>query len=97
MKHLTASQLTVLLRPVVSSHHPSSMLTISKGNIEVGNCRWTYFLDPDRQVGEEEVVVEPGDQISPSVARSALARVAEEASRQPMLVRRLARKHQVMQ
>ena len=47
------------------------------------------------QVGEEEVVVEPGDQISPSVARAALARVAEEASKQPMLVRRLARKHQV--
>ena len=47
------------------------------------------------QVGEGEVVVEPGDQISHSVARAALARVAEEASRQPMLVRRLARKHQV--
>ena len=39
--------------------------------------------------------MEPGAQISPSVARAALARVAEEASRQPMLVRRLARKHQV--
>ena len=48
------------------------------------------------QVGEGEVVVEPGDQISHSVARAALARVAEEASRQPMLVRRLARKHQVV-
>ena len=47
------------------------------------------------QVGEEEVIVEPGDQISPSVARAALDKVAEEASRQPMLVRRLARKHQV--
>jgi len=56
------------------------MLTISKANIEVG---------------EGEVVVEPGDQISHSVARAALARVAEEASRQPMLVRRLARKHQL--
>ena len=42
------------------------------------------------------MVVEPGDQISHSVARAALARVAEEASRQPMLVRRLARKHQVV-
>ena len=41
------------------------------------------------------MIVESGDQISPSVARAALARVAEEASRQPMLVRRLARKHQV--
>ena len=41
------------------------------------------------------MVVEPGDQISPSLARAALARVAEEASKQPMLVRRLARKHQV--
>ena len=39
--------------------------------------------------------VEPGDQISPSVAKAALARVAEEASKQPMLIRRLARKHQV--
>ena len=41
------------------------------------------------------MIVEPGDQISPSVARAALDKVAEEASRQPMLVRRLARKHQV--
>ena len=58
-------------------------------------CWDTNFEHPDCQVGEEEVIVEPGDQISPSVARAALARVAEEASRQPMLVRRLARKHQV--
>ena len=54
-----------------------------------------YFEQLECQVGEEEVTVETGDQISPSVARAALARVAEEASRQPMLVRRLARKHQV--
>ena len=41
------------------------------------------------------MTVEPGDQISPSVARAALDRVAEEAARQPMLVLRLARQHQV--
>ena len=94
---LISSQLTVLLRPVISGHPSSSMLTISKGNIEVGvwRCWGSNFELPVPQVLEEEVIVEPGAQISPSVARAALARVAEEASRQPMLVRRLARKHQV--